>query len=132
MRIKQSCTMFADVCARQPAPTYHPDYTCRSPVSIVTQQTKPPPCAAVCPFKLHPLDVNAPLPPHNQREVSGTPLVRITVCAGLITANCANLHRKCNARGPMDKASAYGAEDSRFDPWRACKLPNPFFSKNRW
>lgn len=57
------------------------------------------------------------------KEVSGTPLVEITVSAGISIANWANLHRKCNARGPMDKASAYGAEDSRFDPWRACKLP---------
>ena len=48
------------------------------------------------------------------------------VCVLCIPANWAHLHRKCNARGPMDKASAYGAEDSRFDPWRACKLQVTF------
>ena len=60
------------------------------------------------------------------KEVIGTPLVEITVSAGVIIVIWANLHRKCNARGPMDKASAYGAEDSRFDPWRACKLQISF------
>ena len=74
-----------------------------------------------------PAGCECPVAAARTERVSGTPLVETTVRTGLDIANWANLHRKCNARGPMDKASAYGAEDSRFDPWRACKLPNALF-----
>jgi hypothetical protein len=82
MQVKQSCTMFAD-CARQPAPTYHPDHACRSPVSIIMQQTKPPPCAAVCPLKLHPLDVCIPRRRRTTKKVSGTPACRTNAQCGI-------------------------------------------------